>query len=478
MKPTPPALTPSSLDREEINLRADRIIRLFVLSFFVFGILIGFVYNTWWFAFGVGGLNLTLYLLARYAVKNLFASRLVVSGIFAVFMLQFIGQMHGMYEMHFFFFIIATILIIYQDWRVMVPYAVLTIAHHSFFFYLQLTGVAGMGAYFINAEGLNLQTLYYHCGLVAFHSAVCGWWAIILRRNSRLRAEDHHQMEKQVTLMKRNVDFVLELAKGDLAQSVAAAEQDELGHSLLNMRTNLMESQARDQQEKFSNLGLAEVGELLRANQGNPEELAVSVITKLVKYLNAQQGGVFVVQGEDEADPHINLMACYAYERRKHLKKRLEMGEGLVGQAIREQSTIYLTEVPNDYLLITSGLGGANPRSILILPLRASQQVVGAIELASFREFKSFEIAFLEKVAESLAATLVSVRVTQKTNLLLQESKQLTEQMHAQEEEMRQNVEELKATQEESERRLAEYQTLLSQQAQEISQLKKTLGTA
>jgi GAF domain-containing protein len=113
--------------------------------------------------------------------------------------------------------------------------------------------------------------------------------------------------------------------------------------------------------------------------------------------------------------------------------------------------------MPEEYVRITSGLGDANPRALLLFPLKVDKEAYGIIELASFHEFEAHEIEFVEKLGESIAATLGSVRAAQKNRQLIEQFQQQTEEMRAQEEEMRQNMEELQATQEEVARKEQAY---------------------
>jgi methyl-accepting chemotaxis protein len=186
------------------------------------------------------------------------------------------------------------------------------------------------------------------------------------------------------------------------------------------------------------------------------EELYSNAIKFTVTYLRANQGGLFLIEGDDD-DQKIRLVSCYAYEKKKFMEKVMDMGSGLVGQCILEKETIYLTDIPGSYVHITSGLGGSNPNAIIIVPLKANDQVYGAIEVASFTRLKAHEISFLEKIAESIASTVGTAKGSERTKELVEQLQQQTEEMKSQEEEMRQNMEELSATQEEMIRKEREY---------------------
>lgn len=232
------------------------------------------------------------------------------------------------------------------------------------------------------------------------------------------------------------------------------SESDMLGNALLEMRANLKKVAEEDKKRNWSTSGLAKFGDILRSYNDNFEKLSDEIISNLVKYVGANQGALFIIENNDlsSEEEYMELAACYAWDKKKFLEKRIYKGEGLSGQAWIEGDVIYLTEVPENYVAITSGLGEANPRSLLIVPLKLNDEVHGVIEMASFKEYDTYEIEFVERIAENIASTISSVKVNERTQKLLEESTMMTEQMRAQEEEMRQNMEELQATQEKIER--------------------------
>jgi len=221
-------------------------------------------------------------------------------------------------------------------------------------------------------------------------------------------------------------------------------------------KENLKKVSEDDKKRNWTTEGLAKFGEILRNNNDNLSKLSDEIISNLIEYLKSNQGGLYIINDNDEDEEYLELASCYAWDKKKYVEQKVGKGEGLTGQAWLERDTIYLTEVPDNYIKITSGLGEANPTSIIISPLKVNDDVFGIIELASFNTFEKYEIDFVEKVAESIASTISSVKINERTSKLLEESTELTEQMRAQEEEMRQNMEELQATQEEVARKSIE----------------------
>jgi len=228
------------------------------------------------------------------------------------------------------------------------------------------------------------------------------------------------------------------------------SDADELGNSLILMRENLKKAsedagirRAENTQRSWASQGLAEFGDLLRESKDDLEELTNKILTRLVRYLDASIGGLFIINDNNKDDTYLELVAFYAYDRRKYIEKRINIGETLVGQCVLENETIFMNDIPGDYIHVTSGLGSDNPKSLLIVPLKLNEEVYGVVELASFTNFEPYQIEFVEKIGESIASTISSAKININTSRLLQESNEKSERLSKQEEETRRQIEEM-----------------------------------
>jgi PAS domain-containing protein len=242
---------------------------------------------------------------------------------------------------------------------------------------------------------------------------------------------------------------------------------DTFGKTLIALKENMRKT--RDEQlrhaeenqiRRYQNEGIAKFSDSLRNNSDNLIKLADVFIRDIVKYLEASQGGLFLL--DKETDEELHLISSFAYNRKKYLTKSIRLGESLVGTCALERKTINLTDIPRGYIEITSGLGDAPPDNLLLLPIMHENHLVGVLELASLKKFEPNQVMLSEQIASSLASTIISARVNSQTSELLQKSQQQAAEMAEQEEEMRQNMEELKATQEESARREEELEGILN----------------
>ncbi|MCT4586538.1 MAG: PAS domain S-box protein [Carboxylicivirga sp.] len=285
---------------------------------------------------------------------------------------------------------------------------------------------------------------------------------------SFIRKQRKH-IKQEANKSEKVLEFVDNLRQDNFESNLDLNQRkDKLAQSLLRLRDYLIKSKKDEEQRRVEEeqrtwvtQGLAHFGELLRKESDNLEDLSYNIIRYLVDYMKINQAGFYLLNTINDRDKYFELTACVAYDRKKFADKRINWEEGLIGRCALEKETIHLTDVPNNYLNITSGLGDANPRSILIVPLKTNDEIYGVIEMASFKEFAEFEVEFVEKIAESIALTISSVQNTIRTTKLLKETQNQAERMLQQEEELRQNLEEMQATQEESDRREVEMKGIL-----------------
>ncbi len=268
------------------------------------------------------------------------------------------------------------------------------------------------------------------------------------------------------TDLSKKVEFTRNIDNGNYEVDYKPlSDEDILGATLLQLKDDLLKASKEEakfkEEEKirsWTNEGLASVNEILRRNHSGIQALCDQILQNLVNYLDANQGGIFLLKNnEEEKIKSLHLTSFFAYNRKKYIEKDILLGEGLVGTCALEKDTTYIREVPDDYISVSSGLGEARPKALLLIPLKMEQELRGVLEIASFKLFQSYEIEFLEKIGEGIASTIASVEINEQTNYLLEQSRIQAEEMSHQEEEMRQNMEELQATQEEASRKEAEF---------------------
>jgi methyl-accepting chemotaxis protein len=300
-----------------------------------------------------------------------------------------------------------------------------------------------------------------------------------LSKVSRLQVHSGDEIETMSNSLNQLIDSLKQMASfaKDIGQGKLDSEynllsrNDEIGNALIDMQKSLQKAseeeklrRIEDEKQNWVSRGIALFGDILRQDNVNIEELTFNIVSNLVKYVGVQQGCIYIVNEKDQyqsqSEVYFEMKAAVAFDRRKLLKDKVYTGEGLVGRCAHEKLTIYMIDVPRDYVHITSGLGEAEPGSILLVPLMLNQQVFGVLEMVSFKQIEQHKISFVEKIAESIAGTLSSAKINEKTKELLIESQKQREELASQEEEMRQNLEELQATQEDASRREAEMRSI------------------
>lgn len=289
-----------------------------------------------------------------------------------------------------------------------------------------------------------------------------------LEEGGRYEFEEYNKdLKALLELLNKRKEFIDELLADNFdANLEIKSDNDDIGNALINLKAKMYETQQEQQRynqensdRRYINEGLAKFGDIMRVHTNDTSKLSDKFIAELVKYMNALQGVLFLSQ--EGSEDKLDLMAAFAFDRKRFLQKTLKKGEGLIGTCAIEQKTIVLDDVPEEYVAIRSGLGDTPPSNVLLLPVMNEDVLVGVVELASLNSFTKIQVELAENIASNLASTIIGSRINAKTSDLLKKSQEQAAEMAEQEEEMRQNMEELKATQEESARREEEMQGLL-----------------
>lgn len=272
--------------------------------------------------------------------------------------------------------------------------------------------------------------------------------------------------------LKRTANFAHKIGEGDFqADFRPMSEGDTLGLSLMNMRQSLQGSAKRDEERNWIVRGVAEIGEILRRHN-EINSLGDEIVSFISNKIGAIQGAFYVVDRPENGVPLIELKSSYAYNKKKYLSAKFKFGEGLIGQSAIEQDTILRTEIPQDYVTITSGLlGDRRPSCILIVPLITNEEVNGVLEIAGFEKFSATQVKFVQEVSQIIARTIFNIQINDRTRNLLAASQKMSFELQQQQEELRQNAEEMAATQEELKRSNIQ----LEEQVEEVNRTQKRM---
>ena len=279
-----------------------------------------------------------------------------------------------------------------------------------------------------------------------------------------------NQLAANLTTQVRAItEVTTAVAAGDLSKKItveAAGEVADLKDNVNEMIRNLKDTTRKNQEQDWLKTNLAKFTQLL---QGQKELHTVSklILSELAPLVNVQHGAFYTSEDiESESEPILKLLATYAYRERRSLANRFRPGEGLVGQCALEKERILITDVPDNYVQINSGLGSAPPRNIVVLPVLFEGEVKAVVELASFQDFNQNHLTFLDQLTESIGIVLNSIEANMRTESLLAQSQDLTEELQDQQRELTDTNQRL----EQQARSLRESEDLLKQQQEALQQ--------
>jgi signal transduction histidine kinase/CheY-like chemotaxis protein/HAMP domain-containing protein len=226
-----------------------------------------------------------------------------------------------------------------------------------------------------------------------------------------------------------------DISKGDFdIEIIPKSEKDHLGISLNKMTLFLRRMSANNDRQDWIKTGQNELSKRMSGNL-SLKDLTHSIVVFLSKYVEAKVGCLYIF--DDKQDTLI-LISSYAYSGLHNNNDRIQLGHGLVGQAALEQETIYISNVPENYISIKSAIGFSRPGSIIIIPFVHENQLKGAIELGSFDPFSDMQQTFLSTVSKSIAIGIDSAQSREKMSELLEETKQQAETLAQQKFELQQ----------------------------------------
>ncbi len=262
------------------------------------------------------------------------------------------------------------------------------------------------------------------------------------------------------------------VTKGDLTRSISVEAQGEvaiLKDNINQMIANLRETTQKNTEQDWLKTNLAKFTRMLQG-QRDLETVSKLILSELAPLVGASHG-VFYLMETGDHQSYLKLISTYAYRERKHISNRFHLGEGLVGQAAIEKQRILITEVPSDYIKISSGLGEAPPLNVVELPVLFEGQVTAVIELASFRRFNEIHLTFFDQLTESIAIVLNTIAASMRTEELLKQSQSLAEELQTQQNELRETNQRL----EQQAKSLQTSEELLKKQQEQLQQTNEEL---
>jgi signal transduction histidine kinase/CheY-like chemotaxis protein/HAMP domain-containing protein len=242
-----------------------------------------------------------------------------------------------------------------------------------------------------------------------------------------------NQLAANLTTQVRAIaEVATAVTKGDLTRSIAVSAQGEvaaLKDNINQMIANLRATTQKNTEQDWLKTNLARFTRMLQG-QRDLEAVAKLILKELAPLVQAQLG-VFYLLDEQNGEKVLQLLSSWAFRERKTLSNKFRPGEGLVGQCVLEKERILVTDLPDDYTPISSGLGGARPRSVVVLPILFEGEVKAVIELASFMRFSEIHLAFLDQLTESIGIVLNTIAASMRTEELLKQSQSLAEELRA-----------------------------------------------
>lgn len=442
----------STTYQRKIQKQANFIALLLLLGCYGVSIALFIWQQTSMWYFVLGGTNIALFAFWAYGAKNVGAMRYWVGFSLAVALWLLHFQLSG--TAGILFFLCALALIFYQDEYAFLSYSIATLGlqimlYYQAFYQLQQTPTL------LFLGGLQM-------GVMAFCLGLCAVIAYLLHSKNWNHYLAQQQAEERIKSLETSLDWIMHISEGELTHT-----NDQVlygiagGNRLIEMKNKLVQAKNLEEKEKFGNLGLAQIAELVSDHEYDMDDLAQKVLHQILVYFDAQQGTLYLLEQTDEGEKLV-LKSAYACNPAKHNRDILDMNEGFVGQALQARMVLQMDNIPESFFHIETGLGNMKPRTVLAVPIQTNEDAVGVMEIALLNPIEPYKIELLEKIAENIASSILGIKFNNTTAHLLYESRELAARLQAQEANIREH--------------LHDYEEQLATKEREIEELKKALA--
>jgi signal transduction histidine kinase/CheY-like chemotaxis protein/HAMP domain-containing protein len=280
-----------------------------------------------------------------------------------------------------------------------------------------------------------------------------------------------NQLSATLTTQVRAIaEVATAVTKGDLTRSIrvdASGEVANLKDNINEMIRNLRDTTEKNNEQDWLKTNLTRFTRMLQG-QRDPMTVSKMILSELAPLVHAEHAVFYGVVPANGRPVHLSLQAGYAYRTRKNLPMEFGLGEGLIGQCALEKKRIVITDVPRDYIKISSALGEATPANLIVLPVLFEGEVRAVIELASFQPFSLTHIDFLDQLAESIGIVLNTIEANSRTEDLLKQSQSLATELQSQQDQLQHTNEELAG----KARQLSEQNAEIEQRRREVESAK------
>jgi PAS domain S-box-containing protein len=270
--------------------------------------------------------------------------------------------------------------------------------------------------------------------------------------------------------LKETAEVSNAIAAGDFSKSVKVKSDKDLLADSINKMSGFLKKKQKDdeirekdeEKQKWLNRGLSLISDVLKTNQDNTMHLADKLIKSLVEFLDLSLGGIYIKELSDDEKTMYRLIVAYAYSEQKFIEKKFYSGESLVGSCASEKRMVYMSNIPDAYIKILSGLGEAVPKSLILIPIIYNDEVFGVLELASLKAISEQEQDFLQQAADNIASTLSLTRISSQSADLLIKTQQQAKELELRDKQMLDTLKQLQNLQKETAAKEAEVRAKIS----------------